>query len=162
MTMKRNILIAVLSLVTTMGLQAQVLVKHGENKERIELGEDKLAKMIFNVYDTESNGDNVLFIRQSGDTLTFDIDQIYRLGFAADFTEVEQTELDGKLAIIYDAANAIVYIINAKEKGIIRLFNVEGRLVKCIEGHILSVAELNAGLYIVSYNNVLNAKIMKK
>lgn len=159
--MKRNILIAALCLVAATGLQAQVLVKHGENKERIELGDDMLVKMVFDVYG-ENNGENILFIRQSGDTITFDIDQIYRLGFAADFTEVDQAELDGEMAILYDAAGATVHIVNAKEKGIIRLFNAEGRLVKSAEGHILSVAELGAGLYIVSYNNVLNAKIVKK
>lgn len=159
--MKRNILIAALCLVAVTGLQAQVLVKHGENKERIELGDDKLVKMVFDVYG-ENNGENILFIRQSGDTITFDIDQIYRLGFAADFTEVDQAELDGEMAILYDAAGATVHIVNAKEKGIIRLFNAEGRLVKSAEGHTLSVVELGAGLYIVSYNNVLNAKIVKK
>ena len=161
--MKRNILIAALCLVAATGLQAQVLVKHGENKERIELGDDKLIKMVFDVYG-ENNGENILFIRQSGDTITFDIDQIYSLGFAADFTEVDQTELDGEMAILNDAAaaGATVHIVNAKEKGIIRLFNAEGRLVKSAEGHTLSVAELGAGLYIVSYNNVLNAKIVKK
>ena len=161
MTMKRNILIAALCLVAATGLQAQVLVKHGEYKERIELGDDKLVKMVFDVYG-ENNGENILFIRQSGDTITFDIDQIYRLGFAADFTEVDQAELDGEMAILYDAAGATVHIVNAKEKGIIRLFNAEGRLVKSAEGHTLSVTELGAGLYIVSYNNVLNAKIVKK
>ena len=161
MTMKRNILIAALCLVAATALQAQVLVKHGENKERIEFGDDKLVKMVFDVYG-ENNGENILFIRQSGDTITFDIDQIYRLGFAADFTEVDQAELDGEMAILYDAAGATVHIVNAKEKGIIRLFNAEGRLVKSAEGHTLSVTELGAGLYIVSYNNVLNAKIVKK
>ena len=159
--MKRNILIAALCLVAATGLQAQVLVKHGENKERIELGDDKLVKMVFDVYG-ENNGENILFIRQSGDTITFDIDQIYRLGFATDFTEVDQTELAGEMAILYDAAGATVHIVNAKEKGIIRLFNAEGRLVKSAEGHTLSVTELGAGLFIVSYNNVLNAKIVKK
>ena len=159
--MKRNILIAALCLVAATGLQAQVLVKHGENKERIELGDDKLVKMVFDVYG-ENNGENILFIRQSGDTITFDIDQIYRLGFAADFTEVDQTELDGKMAILYDAAGATVHIVNAKEKGIIRLFNAEGRLVKSAEGHTLSVAELGAGLYIETSNTVLNATIVKK
>ena len=159
--MKRNILIAALCLVAATGLQAQVLVKHGENKERIELGDDKLVKIMFDVYG-ENNGDNILFIRQSGETMLFDIDQIYRLGFAADFTEVNQTDLDGEMAILYDASEATIHIVNAKEEGIICLFNTEGRLVKRVEGHTLSVAELGAGLYIVSYNNVLNAKIVKK
>ena len=76
--MKRNILIAALCLVAATGMQAQVLIKHGTNKEKIEFGEDKLVKMVFDTYG-ESNGNDIFFVRQSGDTLTFDINQIYRL-----------------------------------------------------------------------------------
>ena len=160
--MKRNILIAALCLVAATGMQAQVLIKHGTNKEKIEFGEDKLVKIVFDSYG-ENNGNDIIFVRQSGDTLTFDINQIYRLGFAADFTEMAQTELDGTMAILYDAGTATVHIANAKdEKGVIHLFNAEGHLVKSGKGIALSVAELGSGLYIVSYNNVLNAKIVKK
>lgn len=160
--MKRNILIAALCLVAATGMQAQVLIKHGTNKEKIEFGEDKLVKMVFDTYG-ESNGNDIFFVRQSGDTLTFDINQVYRLGFAADFTEVEQAKLKSEAAILYDAASATIHIANAKdEKGVIHLFNAEGRLVKSGKGIALSIAELGSGLYIVSYNNVLNAKIVKK
>ena len=114
--MKRNILIAILCIVGATGLQAQVLVKHGENKETIEFGNDKLVKMEFNSYDRESNGDNILFIFQSGNTMTFDIDEIYALGFAADFTEIEAVTAAGETAILYDAATATVHIVNAEEK----------------------------------------------
>ena len=160
--MKRNILIAALCLIAATGMQAQVLIKHGESKEKITFGNDKLVKMVFDIYG-ENNGDNITFVRQSGETLTFDMDEVYRLGFAANYTEVEQAELDGEMAILYDAASATVHIANAKdEKGVILIFNAEGRLVKSSKGTALSVAELGNGLYIVSYNNVLNAKIVKK
>ena len=160
--MKRNILIAALCLIAATGMQAQVLIKHGESKEKITFGNDKLVKMVFDIYG-ENNGDNITFVRQSGETLIFDIDEVYRLGFAANYTEVEQAELDGEMAILYDAASATVHIANAKdEKGTILIFNAEGRLVKSSKGTALSVAELGDGLYIVSYNNVLNAKIVKK
>ena len=160
--MKRNILIAALCLVAATGMQAQVLVKHGKDKEKIEFGNDKLVKIVFDSYG-ESNGNDIFFVRQSGDTLTFDINQVYRLGFAADFTEVEQAKLHGETAILYNAASATIHIANAKdEKGSILLFNAEGRLVKSGKGSTLSVSELGDGLYIVSYNNVLNAKIVKK
>ena len=160
--MKRNILIAALCLVAATGMQAQVLVKHGKDKEKIEFGNDKLVKIVFDSYG-ESNGNDIFFVRQSGDTLTFDINQVYRLGFAADFTEVEQAKLQGETAILYDAASATIHIANAKdEKGVIHLFNTEGHLVKSGKGTTLSIAELGSGLYIVSYNNVLNAKIVKK
>ena len=160
--MKRNILIAALCLIAATGMQAQVLIKHGESKEKITFGNDKLVKMVFDIYG-ENNGDNITFVRQSGETLIFDMDEVYRLGFAANSTEVEQAELDGEMAILYDAASATVHIANAKdEKGTILIFNAEGRLVKSSKGTALSVAELGDGLYIVSYNNVLNAKIVKK
>ena len=160
--MKRNILIAALCLIAATGMQAQVLIKHGESKEKITFGNDKLVKMVFDIYG-ENNGDNITFVRQSGETLIFDMDEVYRLGFAANYTEVEQAELDGEMAILYDAASATVHIANAKdEKGVILIFNAEGRLVKSSKGTALSVAELGNGLYIVSYNNVLNAKIVKK
>lgn len=159
--MRRNIFIAALCLVAATGLQAQVLVKHGESKERMDFGSDKLVKMVFNSYDTESNGDNILFIRESGDSLTFDIDAIYVLGFAADFTEIEAVEAAGEAAILYDAATATIHIANA-EKGNICIFNAKGQLVKSGKGTSLSVADLMDGLYIVSYNQKLNAKIVKK
>ena len=160
--MKRNILIAALCLIAATGMQAQVLIKHGESKEKITFGNDKLVKIIFDIYG-ENNGDNITFVRQSGETFIFDMDEVYRLGFAANYTEVELTELDGDMAILYDAASATVHIANAKdEKGVILIFNAEGRLVKSSKGTALSVAELGNGLYIVSYNNVLNAKIVKK
>lgn len=161
--MKRNIFIAALCLVAATGLQAQVLIKHGESKERIEFGSDKLVKIVFNTYDAENNGDNVLFISESGDSLTFDIDLVYLLGFAADFTKVDQQELDGETTILYDANTVTVHIANAKdEKGTIRLFNAEGRQVKSAKGLSLCLEELPSGLYIVSYNQKLNAKIVKK
>ena len=160
--MKRNILIAALCLIAATGMQAQVLIKHGASKEKITFGNDKLVKIIFDIYG-ENNGDNITFVRQSGETLVFDMEEVYRLGFAANYTEVKLTELDGDMAILYDAASATVHIANAKdEKGTILIFNAEGRLVKNGKGTALSVAELGEGLYIVSYNNVLNAKIVKK
>ena len=51
---------------------------------------------------------------------------------------------------------------NAQEQSVIRIYNAEGRLVRKANAAQLSVANLDAGLYIVSYNNVLNAKILKK
>lgn len=161
--MKRNTLLTMLLMLAATTIQAQVLIKHGEEKERIEFGNDKLVKIVFNTYDTENNGDNVIFIRQSGETMTFDIDLVYLLGFAADFTKVDQLQPDGETAILYDANTATVHIANAKdEKGTIQLFNAEGRLVKSAKGVLLCLEELPSGLYIVSYNQVLNAKIIKK
>lgn len=159
--MKRNILLTMILLLAATAMQAQVLVKHGENKERIELGNDKLVKMVFDSYG-ENNGDNIHFIRQSGDTLTFDIDEIYLLGFAKDFTNIEEVKESGEPSIVYDATAHTVHVINVEDEGKIHIFTSEGKLVKSAEGTSISVADLHRGLYIVSYNMELNAKIIKK
>lgn len=161
--MKRNLKLTMLLMLAATTIQAQVLIKHGEEKERIEFGNDKLVKIIFNSYDYESNGDNIIFVRQSGETMTFDIDLIYLLGFAPDFSKVDQVVLNGETTILYDADKATVRITNAEdEMGTIRLFNAEGRQVKSAKGTLLCLAEQPSGLYIVSYNQKLNAKIIKK
>lgn len=157
--MKRNIFIAILCLMASAGLQAQVLMQH--NGEKINFGSDRLVKMVFDS-NGANNGDDILFVSQSGDTITFDVDAIYLLGFAADFNEIEQIEQAGHTTIVYDAATATVHIVNTEEEGIIRLFNAEGRLVKSVKGRTMTVVDLADGLYVVSYNQKLNAKIVKK
>lgn len=158
--MKRNILLVAVLMLLAVNVQAQVIIKHVD-KERIEFGSDKLVKMVFNSYG-ENNGDNIHFIRQSGDTLTFDIDDIYTMGFAEDFTRIDEVKEIGDAAIVYDAAEHVVYIVNVEEKGVVRVFNAEGKPVKSTEGTMISVADLTDGLYIVTYNMELNAKIVKK
>lgn len=158
--MKRNILLAAVLMLLAANVQAQVIIKHA-GKERIELGSDKLVKMVFDSYG-ENNGDDIHFVRQSGDTLTFDIDDIYTMGFAEDFTRIEELKETGDAAIVYDAAEHVVYVVNVEEKGIVRVFNGEGKPVKSSTGTSISVADLADGLYIVTYNMELNAKIVKK
>ena len=159
--MKRNIFIAALFLLATTGLQAQVLVKR--NGEEIKFDDNKVVKMLFNVYDRESNGDDIHFVREQGDTFAFDIDDIQSLTFATEFSKIVQVEESGVATILYDMATSTVHVVNVESgEGIIILFDAEGKLVKRVKGNVLSVADLNAGLYIVSYNNVLNAKIVKK
>ncbi|MBE6291096.1 MAG: hypothetical protein E7091_01570 [Bacteroidales bacterium] len=159
--MKRNILLTMILLLAATGMQAQVLVKHGENKENLEFGNDKLVKMVFDSYGA-NNGDNIHFVRQSGDMLIFDIDEIYLLGFAKDFTNIEDVKQGGKASIVYDATAHTVHVINVKDEGKIHIFTSEGKLAKSAKGTSVSVANLPNGLYIVSYNMELNAKIIKK
>lgn len=156
--MKRNILLAIMLLLAATGMQAQVMYKH--SGEKVDFKEDKLVKMVFDEYG-ENNGDDILFIRQSGDTLTFDIDDIRVMGFAADFSQIEMVKQSGEAAIVYDATTHTVYVVNAEE-GAIRVFTAEGKLVKSAKGTAISVANLADGLYIVSYDMKLNAKIIKK
>ena len=145
-------------LFATAGMQAQVMYKHGG--EKVDFKEDKLVKMVFDEYG-ENNGDDILFIRESGDTFTFDIDDIRVMGFAADFNEIEKVMQSGEMAIVYDATEHSVYVVNAEE-GAIRIFTADGKLVKSAKGTAISVANLTDGLYIVNYDMKLNAKIIKK
>ena len=156
--MKRNILTAVLCLVAAIALQAQVLIT--QSGERIDLSEKKMVKIKF---DFNGNyGGDIVFEFASGETQSFNIDDLSSMGFAADYTAVEQIQLKGAAAILYDAVTQSVHVANAHEQSVIRICNAEGRLVRKANAAQLSVANLDAGLYIVSYNNVLNAKILKK
>lgn len=158
--MKRNILFVAMLLFVAASIEAQVIVKHGDSSERVELGGNMLVKMVFDVYG-ENNGDNVHLILQSGDTLTFDIDEVSKMAFAADVTKIDEMKQSGEAAIVYDVTTHTACAVNAEE-GVIRIFTSEGRLVKKVAGTTVSVADLNDGLYIVSYNMELNAKIVKK
>lgn len=156
--MKRNILIAALCLVAV-GMQAQVLIQH--NGEKVNFTDNKLVKMVFDSYSREHNGEDILFIYESGDTATFDMAAVYVMGFAEDFTRIEEVEQAGEAAIVYDAKEHTVYVANAVA-GTITLFTADGRRVKSARGTSISVADLADGLYVVSYNEKLNAKIVKK
>lgn len=156
--MKRNILIAALCLVAV-GMQAQVLIQH--NGEKVNFTDNKLVKMVFDSYSREHNGEDILFIYESGDTATFDMAAVYVMGFAEDFTRIEEVEQAGEAAIVYDAKEHTVYVANAVA-GTITLFTADGRRVKSARGTSISVADLADGLYVVSYKEKLNAKIVKK
>lgn len=156
--MKRNILIAALCLVAV-GMQAQVLIQH--NGEKVNFTDNKLVKMVFDSYSREHNGEDILFIYESGDTATFDMAAVYVMGFAEDFTRIEEVEQAGEAAIVYDAKKHTVYVANAVV-GTITLFTADGRRVKSARGTSISVADLADGLYVVSYKEKLNAKIVKK
>lgn len=167
--MKRNILLAAMLLLAAVGMQAQVIVKHGEKQEKVEFGEDKLVKITFdnlvyiNNYNELDCDDNIYFHRQSGDTLIFTMEEVRVMGFAADFTKVDEVAQAGKTVIAYDAAECMVHIVNAAEGGgDIVIYTAEGKPVKRGQGIALSVGDLDAGLYIVNYNKELNAKIVKK
>lgn len=154
--MKRNIFIATLLLLAATATQAQVLVT--QSKDIIKFGDDKLEKIVFT---SENYGDDIIFVRQSGKTQTFDIDGLHSLGFADDYNNIETIKESGKTTIAYDNKAQMVHIVNAKE-GNILLFGSEGKLIKSTKGTAISVSDLPKGLYIVSYNKELNAKIIKK
>lgn len=157
--MRQRILMALLALVAAIGVQAQVLIKH--NGEKVNFGNDKLVKITFDIYN-ENNGDNIYFVCESDSTFTFDIDEIHSLGFADDFSGLDEVVQSGKETILYDAANATVHIVNAKAEGVINIYDAAGKRVKSGKGCTIALGELAPGLYVVSFNNKLNAKILKK
>lgn len=150
--MIRNIFTA-LAFLMGMTVQAQVLVD--SDKVVNKFGTDKLVKMTF-------DGDSVTFETESGVVMNFDITQLHSVGFAEDYTGIEDARLNGEAKILYDAAASVVYVAGSKAQGVTAVYNSEGRLVKVAKANTVSVAELPAGLYIVSYNKKLNAKILKK
>ena len=143
--MKRNILLAAMLLLAVTGMQAQVIIKHGEKQEKVEFGEDKLVKITFDRIFVLGNGefdrdDNLYFYRQSGKVLTFTLDEVRLMGFAADFTKVDEVAQAGKTVIAYDAAEHMVHIVNAAEGGgVISIYTADGKPVKHGEGIALSV-----------------------
>lgn len=157
--MKQRILMALFGLVAVVGVQAQVLIKH--NGEKVNFGNDKLVKITFDIYN-ENNGDNIYFVCESDSTLTFDIDAIHSLGFADDFSGVDEVLQSGKETILYDAANATVHIVNATAEGVINIYDAAGKRVKSGKGCTIALGELAPGMYVVSFNNKSNAKIVKK
>ncbi len=99
----------------------------------------------------------------SNDTvLTFDIRELATLRFAAYYTsDVENIAAD-EAAILYDEPGERVVIHGGAEDATIAIYNSNGAQVKKAKGKETGIKELQPGIYIVSYNNKLNAKIMKK
>lgn len=150
--MKRNILLVILTLVG-MTIQAQVLLESDGNT--IKFDGKKLTCVLFDKND-------ITFVNEAGDSLTFNIDEIQSLSFAEDYNAISEIGNVAKTVIAYDTDAATVYVVGVKEEGEIRLFDTDGRLVRKAKGNKADVRELPAGLYIVNYNKVLNAKIVKK
>lgn len=156
--MKRYILIASLCLVAVLGMQAQVLIT--QSGERIDLSEKKVLKMVFD-FNTNYVSD-VVFEFESGETQTFDLDELSSMGFTDGYTDVKHVKIDGAAEIHYSVLTQTIHVSNASEHSVIYIYNAQGQLVKKTNGTQISLANLNAGLYIVKYNNVLNTKILKK
>lgn len=150
--MKRHILLVILTWIG-MTIQAQVLIDSNGNS--IKFSDKKLTHILFDKND-------ITFVNEAGDSLTFNIDEIHSLGFADDYTAINELESVSKAVIAYDANAATVHIVGAKEEGEILLFNADGRLLLKVKGNKADLRKFPAGLYIVSYNKVLNAKIVKK
>mgnify|MGYP007037162973 CR=1 FL=1 len=76
--MKRYILLVILTWIG-MTIQAQVLID--SNGNTIKFSDKKLTHILFDKND-------ITFVNEAGDSLTFNIDEIHSLGFADDYIKV--------------------------------------------------------------------------
>lgn len=150
-----------MALFLMMGWAAQAQVLFTATGDTLRFDDEKALQKIEPLHDSFSD---VRFITAKGDTLLFDVGEIDYIVFAGDIVALEQIQAEGKLAIVYDPSTADVVVLGAsqEEEGIIRVFDVEAKLLKQAKATSINVAELPDGLYIVNYNKVLNAKIVKK
>lgn len=131
--------------------QAQILVK--VNGETLNFNEDKL-KVITADYNT------VTFSTENRN-YSFDIRDLDALYFAETPSSVEALP-EGQTAIVYDEQNDVIYVVNGEENATLELYTAGAVLAKSEKGHTLNLKGLAPGLYIVSYNNRINAKILRK
>lgn len=154
--MKKYIILATLALIAVLQLPAQVLVKADGDTVRFE-SSNPLRKIT-----SQYSGSSITFTFDNGSKSTFNISELNKIEFAKDATTAIEDIKAGKETIVYDEAASKVYVANAKQFTSFVLFNAEGKQLRSVEGNVISLAGLPAGLYIVSYNGVLNAKILKK
>lgn len=149
--MKKYIMLLVL-LAAGVTAQAQILVK--VNGEKVAFEDDKLVRIT-------ANENDICFMTESKNRLYFDIRELDALYFAETPTSVEELPA-GQTAIVYDEQNDVIYVVNGEENATLELYTAGAVLAKSEKGHTLSLKGLAPGLYIVSYNNRINAKILRK
>ena len=149
--MKKNIMLLVL-LAAGVTAQAQILVK--VNGEKVAFEDDKLVRII-------ANENDICFMTESENRMYFDIRELDALYFAETPSSVEALP-EGQTAIVYDEQNDVIYVVNGEENATLELYTAGAVLAKSEKGHTLNLKGLAPGLYIVSYNNRINAKILRK
>ncbi|MBQ5895554.1 MAG: hypothetical protein IIW75_03165 [Bacteroidaceae bacterium] len=148
--MKKYIMLLVL-LAAGITAQAQILVK--VNGETIDFNGDKLQ--------TITASYNVINFDTENDRYSFDIRELDALYFAETPSSVDELPA-GQTAIVYDEQNDVVYVVNGEENATLELYTTGAVLAKSVKGNSLNLKGLAPGLYIVSYNNKINAKILRK
>ena len=93
---------------------------------------------------------------------SFDIRDLKTLKFADDYVSGITEIATDETKIYYNSQEQRVIVANGKEDAALKIYTLEGVLVKSGTGCELSVTELAAGLYIVSYDDKFNVKIMKR
>lgn len=131
--------------------QAQILVK--VNGETVNFSEEKLRSI--GVYRNQIN-----FYTQNN-RYSFDIKDLDALYFAETPSSVEELPA-GQTAVVYDKQSDVVYVVNGEENATLELYTAGAVLAKSGKGNSLDLKGLAPGMYIVSYNNRINAKILRK
>lgn len=92
----------------------------------------------------------------------FDIRELATLKFACYYTSSISNIKTQEAVILYDEPGDRVVVHNGTDDATIAIYNSKGAFVKSTKGKEISTKELHPGVYIVSYNNKSNAKILKK
>ena len=92
----------------------------------------------------------------------FDIRELATLKFAAYYTSSISNIKTEEAVILYDEPGDRVVVHNGTDNATIAIYNSKGAFVKSARGNEISTKGLHPGVYIVSYNNKSNAKILKK
>ena len=158
--MKRHIIFTIFILVASLQLSAQILVK--SNGDTLRFNKTNPLRKITATIDISQGYNHVHLYLQNGASGGFHVSELDKLLFA----ESEETAIEAiktnKEAVVYNAEANKVYVTNPKKDSSLMVYNIEGKCLRGVKGCELSLTGLPAGLYIVSYNNTLNVKILKK
>lgn len=151
MNMRKYILLLVF-FVVGFTAQAQVLVR--VNGEHVTFENDKLTQIT-------SSHNQINFVCKSGYRMSFDIRELKSLNFAEELTGFNSLSAV-ETTIVYDRHNDIAYVVNGEKNATLNVYTAEGVIVKRAKGNNVDMKGIVPGLYIVSYNNKINAKILRK
>lgn len=158
--MKRHIIFTIFMLVATLQLSAQTLVK--TNGDGLRFDKTNPLRKITATIEFSQGYNHVNLYLQNGAGVSFHVSDLDKILFA----EPEETAIEAiktnKETIVYNAETNKVYVTNPKKDSSLMVYNIEGKCLRGVKGSELYLTGLPAGLYIVSYNNTLNVKILKK
>jgi hypothetical protein len=158
--MKRHIIFTIFILVASLQLSAQILVK--SNGDTLRFNKTNPLRKITATIEISQGYNHVYLYLQNGASGGFHVSELDKLLFA----ESEETAIEAiktnKEAVVYNAEANKVYVTNPKKDSSLMVYNIEGKCLRGVKGSELYLTGLPAGLYIVSYNNTLNVKILKK
>lgn len=158
--MKRHIIFTIFMLVATLQLSAQTLVK--TNGDTLRFDKTNPLRKITATIEFSQGYNSVALYLQNGEGVSFHVSVLDKILFAdSEETAIEAIKTN-KETIVYNAEANKVYVTNPKKDSSLMVYNIEGKCLRGVKGSELYLTGLPAGLYIVSYNNTLNVKILKK